>query len=156
MRTQEEYLAGLAKMRPNVYFHGEKLSRDDPRIVHAARAVCTTFSLAESEEFGDLMTATSHITGKKINRFTHIHQSMEDLMKKQEMTRKLCALVGGCIQRCMGVDMLNAISVVTKDCDLKHGTHYHENYLKFAEYFQENDLVAAGAQTDPKLSLIHI
>ncbi len=150
MRTQEEYLAGLAKMRPNVYFHGEKLSRDDPRIVHAARAVCTTFSLAESEEFGDLMTATSHITGKKINRFTHIHQSMEDLMKKQEMTRKLCALVGGCIQRCMGVDMLNAISVVTKDCDLKHGTHYHENYLKFAEYFQENDLVAAGAQTDPK------
>ena len=59
MRTQEQYLADLAKMRPNVYFHGEKLGRDDPRIVHAARAVCTTFALAESEEFSDLMTATS-------------------------------------------------------------------------------------------------
>lgn len=150
MRTQEEYLAGLAKMRPNVYFHGKKIGRDDPQVTHAARAVCTTFSLAESAEYGELLTATSHLTGKKINRFTHIHQNMEDLMKKQEMTRKLCAHVGGCIQRCMGIDMLNAVSVVTKDCDLKHGTNYHENYLKFAKYFQENDLVAAGSQTDPK------
>ncbi len=150
MRTQEQYLADLAKMKHNVYLGGEKIGRDDPRVVHASRAVCTTFSLAESEEYKHLLTATSHLTGKTINRFTHIHQNMEDLMIKQEMTRKLCALVGGCIQRCMGIDMLNAVSVVTKDCDLKFGTHYYENYLKYAEYFQENDLVAAGAQTDPK------
>lgn len=150
MRTQEQYLADLAKLKHNVYLGGEKIGRDDPRVLHAARAVCTTFSLAQSAEYGELLTATSHLTGKKINRFTHIHQNMEDLMIKQEMTRKLCGLVGGCIQRCMGCDMLNAISVVTKDCDLKHGTNYHANYLKFAEYFQENDLVGAGAQTDPK------
>lgn len=150
MRTQEQYLADLARMRPNVYLGGEKIGRDDPRVIHAARAVCTTFSLVESEEYRDLLTAKSHLTGKTINRFTHIHQNMEDLMKKQEMTRKLCALVGGCIQRCMGIDMLNAVSVVTKDCDLKHGTHYHDNYLNYVRYFQDKDLVASGAQTDPK------
>ena len=55
MRTQEQYLADLARMRPNVYLGGEKIGRDDPRVIHAARAVCTTFSLVESEEgkFGD-------------------------------------------------------------------------------------------------------
>ncbi|HBJ75069.1 MAG TPA: hypothetical protein DDY86_06080, partial [Syntrophaceae bacterium] len=36
-----------------------------------------------------LMTATSHLTGEKINRFTHIHQSKEDLHNKQDMTRML-------------------------------------------------------------------
>lgn len=50
----------------------------------------------------------------------------------------------------MGCDMLNGISVVSKDVDLKYGTHYYDNFLKYLEYFQENDLVAAGAQTDPK------
>ena len=33
------------------------------------------------------MTATSHLTGEKINRFTHIHQSTDDLIKKVKMQR---------------------------------------------------------------------
>ena len=33
------------------------------------------------------MTATSHITGKKINRFTNIHQSTDDLIKNVKMQR---------------------------------------------------------------------
>ena len=32
--------------------------------------------------YENLMTATSHLTGKKVNRFTHIHQSTEDLVNK--------------------------------------------------------------------------
>ena len=39
-------------------------------------------------EYEDLMTATSCFTGKKINRFTHVHQSTEDLVKKV----KICLL----------------------------------------------------------------
>ena len=35
------------------------------------------------------MTATSHLTGEKINRFTHIHQSTDDLIKKVKMQRLL-------------------------------------------------------------------
>lgn len=150
MVTQEAYLERLAKMKKNVYLDGEKIGRDDPRVIKASQAVRMTFSLAQNPEYEDLMTATSHITGKKINRFTHINQTQEDLLNKQEMVRKLCGIVGGCIQRCMGCDMLNGISVVSKDVDLKYGTHYYENFLKYCEYFQENDLVAAGAQTDPK------
>lgn len=150
MRTQEQYLEKLAKMKKNIFLGGEKIGRDDPRVVHASSAIRLTFELAENPEFESLLTATSHITGEKINRFTHIHQSTDDLLKKQELTRKLCHIAGGCIQRCMGCDMLNGISVTTKNVDLKHGTNYHENFLKFAKYFQENDLVGAGSQTDAK------
>ena len=150
MRTVEQYLNDLAKMRPNVYLGGERIGRDDPRVVHASHSVRLTFALAENPEYKDLLTATSHLTGKTINRFTHIHQNEEDLLKKQELTRKLCGLAGGCIQRCMGADMLNGLSVVTKDVDDQFGSHYYDNFLKYLEYFQENDLVAAGAQTDPK------
>ena len=41
-----------------------------------------TYDLAQEPEYEELMTATSHLTGKKINRFAHIHQSTEDLVKK--------------------------------------------------------------------------
>lgn len=50
----------------------------------------------------------------------------------------------------MGVDALNALSVVTKDMDLALGTGYHGRFLKYLEYFQENDLVGNCAQTDVK------
>ena len=35
------------------------------------------------------MTATSSLTGHKINRFTHLHQSTEDLINKVKMQRLL-------------------------------------------------------------------
>ncbi len=150
MRTPAEFLNDLAKMKPNVYLDGVAVGRDDPRIVHASNSLRMTFALVDNPEFENLLTTTSHITGNRINRFTHIHQSVEDLLLKQELTRKICRLTGGCIQRCMGCDMMNGISVVSKDIDLKYGTHYYDNFMKYLEYFQERDLVAAGAQTDPK------
>lgn len=153
MRTKEQYLADLAKMRPNVYLDGKLVGRDDPRIVRATYALCATFDHYDSQddpEIAELITAKSHINGKKICRYNHINQCPEDLLKKQKLTRLLARKVGCCIQRCMGVDVINAISVVSKNTDIKYGTSYYENFLKFLEYFQENDLVAACGQTDPK------
>lgn len=150
MRTSAQYLKKLAAMRPNLYLEGEIIGRDDPRILHAAQTVCKTFDWVNHREYERLLVTTSHLTGEKINRFTHIHQSPEDLMLKQEMTRMLSARVGGCIQRCMGIDALNALSVSTKNADNKYGTHYHQRFLDYIRYFQDNDLVGCGAQTDSK------
>lgn len=150
MRTQEQYLERLKGMRHNIFLNGECIGRDDPRIIKASSAIRMTFSMVDNSEMKDLMTATSHVTGKVINRFTHIHQNPEDLLKKQEMTRKICGICGGCVQRCMGIDMMNAVSSVVKDVDDKYGTTYYRNFLKFLEYFQNNDLVCAGSQTDTK------
>ncbi|MFX1364760.1 MAG: 4-hydroxyphenylacetate 3-hydroxylase N-terminal domain-containing protein [Promethearchaeota archaeon] len=150
MRTYEEYVEDLIKMKPNVYIGDEKVGRDDYRLKGGMNIIRESFERATDPEYEDLCTATSHITGKKINRFCNIHQSEEDLLKKQKMTRLLCHRVGGCIQRCMGIDALNALSVITYEMDQALGTDHYKRFLKYMEYFQDRDLVASCAQTDAK------
>jgi len=150
MKTAEEYRKDLYRMKPNIHIGGECLRRDDPRLEPPINVVATTFDAAQDPELDGIATTTSHLTGEKINRFCNIHQSVEDLLRKQQMTRVLCHRVGGCIQRCMGIDGTNALSVITYDTDQKYGTEYHKRFLKFLEYFQKEDMVANCAQTDVK------
>ncbi|MBC7343945.1 MAG: aromatic ring hydroxylase [Clostridia bacterium] len=150
MRTVEEYREKLKSMRPNVYIGGELVRRDDARLLLGQNIIGITYDAARSEELRNLVVTTSHLTGKEISRYTHVPQSVEDLLKKQEMTRTLCGLAGGCIQRCMANDTICAISVVTKEMDEELGTEYHERFLNFLRYYQENDLTGNAAQTDVK------
>ena len=150
MRTSEEYRQDLYNMKPNIYIRGKKVGRDSPDLRGGIDIISKTFDLVDHPAFRDLLTAKSHITGKRINRFTHIHQTAEDLIKKQEMTRKICGVVGGCIQRCMGCDAMNGLSIATFAADMEHGTDYHKRFLEYLKEFQERDLVAACAQTDVK------
>jgi aromatic ring hydroxylase len=152
MRTKEEYIKGLSKMRRNIYFNGDLIDRDSELQMDCINTIGTTFDEAQKPENEDLLTATSHLTGNKINRFTHIHQNTDDLHKKQDMTRFLCQKVGGCIQRCMGIDATNAIYNVSYEADKSNegATEYHENFKKWLIRFQDEDLVGCCAQTDVK------
>ncbi|MHA2294979.1 MAG: 4-hydroxyphenylacetate 3-hydroxylase family protein [Candidatus Hodarchaeales archaeon] len=152
MRTKEEYMKDLGKMKKNLYYNGEKIDRLDERQMPTFDVIGTTFEMANDPEFKDLLLVKSHLTGETINRFTHIHHSTDDLHKKQDMTRKLCQKVGGCIQRCMGCDAANAIYNASYEADKTNNgeTNYHENFKKWLLRFQEKDLVAACAQTDVK------
>jgi aromatic ring hydroxylase len=106
----------------------------------------------DDPDYRDLVQVKSHLTGEIISRFTHIHHSTDDLHKKQDMTRKLCQKTGGCIQRCMGCDAANAVYNVSYEADKSNNgeTQYHENFKKWLLRFQQEDLIAAGAQTDVK------
>ena len=152
MRTKEEYLKGLTKLRKNIYLDGQKIDRDDEALMDSAGVIGVTFDLAHDPETKDLVTATSHITGETINRFTHIHQNVEDLHKKQDMTRMLVQRVSQCIGRCMGVDAMNAVNAVSYEAEKNENrkTDYYKNFLKWLEYVQKNDLVGSCAQTDVK------
>lgn len=150
MRTAEEYREKLKTMRPNVYVGGRLVQRDDPILRPGQNVISITYDAARSEELKSLVVTTSHLTGKEISRYTHVPQSVEDLLKKQEMTRMLCGRAGGCIQRCMANDTICAISVVTKEMDDELGTEYHQRFLNFLEYYQEHDLTGNAAQTDVK------
>jgi len=150
LKTKDEYIERLKKMKKNVYIDGKKVGRLDERLMLGINVICTTFDLAQNPEFEDIFTATSHITGEKINRFCHIHQSKEDLLKKQEMVRQGVHYTYGCLGRCMGMDAMNALSVVTKLEDMKYGTGYYGRFIKYLKYWQENDIVGACAQTDAK------
>ena len=152
MRTREQYIEGLRKMRKNLYYNGSRIDRDDELQQPALNVMGVTFDAVRDPELKDLCTATSHLTGQTINRFCHIHQNPDDLHKKQNMTRALCRKVGFCIQRCMGIDAVNAVNAVSFEADRSNGgnTEYHKNFLKWLEYFQTGDLVGACAQTDVK------
>ena len=150
LKTSDEYYERLARMRSNLYLGSEKIDRTHECLEGGIRIIRETFERAGDPEYEDLCTVKSHLNGEKINRFCHIHQSVDDLLNKQQMTRVLCHRVGGCIQRCMGIDALNALSVITYEMDQTLGTEADKKFRDYLRHFQENDLVASCAQTDSK------
>lgn len=123
---------------------------DDPILRPSLNSVRMTYDLAQVEEYQDLMTAISPYTGERVNRFTHIHQSTDDLIKKVKMQRLLGQQTASCFQRCVGMDAFNAVFSTTFEIDRAHGTHYHENFRNFMIMCQNKDLTVDGAMTDPK------
>jgi 4-hydroxybutyryl-CoA dehydratase/vinylacetyl-CoA-Delta-isomerase len=109
-----------------------------------------TYALAGDEEYKDLATATSHLTGRTISRFTHVHQNVEDLIKKIKMLRVLGQKTGTCFQRCVGFDGINAVYSVAYEVDEKYGTDYLERFKKWLIRIQDENLMVVGAMTDPK------
>jgi len=147
-----QYIESLKKLKTKVYMFGEKVDNwiEHPIIKPSIDCVAITYDLAVDPQYEDLVTATSNITGNKINRFTHLHQSTEDLKKKVKMQRLLGQKTASCFQRCVGMDAMNAIYSTTFECDKAHGTSYHDRFKKYMEMVQENDLTIDGAMTDPK------
>ncbi|MCL2853674.1 MAG: 4-hydroxyphenylacetate 3-hydroxylase family protein [Defluviitaleaceae bacterium] len=152
MMTGEQYVETIRNSNLEIYMFGEKIknSVDSPILRPSLNSVKATYDLAQIPEYEDVMTVTSHITGKKINRFSHIHQSTEDLINKVKMQRLLGQKTASCFQRCVGMDAMNAIFSTTFECDEKHGTSYHKNFLDYLRQVQEHDWVVDGAMTDPK------
>ena len=152
LMTGEEYIESIRNLNMQVYMFGEKIEKpaDHPILRPSLNSVRMTYDLAQMPEYQDLMTATSNLTGEKINRFTNIHQSTDDLVKKVKMQRLCGQKTAACFQRCVGMDAFNAVYSTTYECDAAHGTHYHENFKKFAAYCQTKDLTVDGAMTDPK------
>jgi 4-hydroxybutyryl-CoA dehydratase/vinylacetyl-CoA-Delta-isomerase len=147
MMTPEQYEESLKKLNLKVYMFGRQVENvvDDPIIRPSMKAVAKTYELAQDPEYEAIMTATSHLNGNKINRFTHIHQSVSDLVKKSKMGRLLGRETGCCFQRCVGMDALNALSIVTYNIDQKYDTKYNERFLDYLRYVQENDFTCDGA-----------
>ena len=113
MMTKEQYIESLRKLHLKLYRFGKRVENvvDDPIVRPSLNSFAATYELAEDPQYEDLMTATSNLTGKKVNRFTHLHQSTDDLIKKVKMRASafwsedrslspaLCRY--GCSKRCL-------------------------------------------------------
>ena len=152
MKTAEQYVESLRKLKLNVYFFGEKIEKpaDFPLTKPSQNSVAMTYALAHDPQYRDLMTAKSHLTSERINRFTHIPQNIDDLVKKVKMLRLLGQKTGACFQRCVGMDALATLSSVTYELDQKFGTKYYERFNEFLKLVQREDLMCNGAMTDVK------
>jgi 4-hydroxybutyryl-CoA dehydratase / vinylacetyl-CoA-Delta-isomerase len=152
VKTFEEYLKSLRKLKPTVYMFGEKIENvvDNPRIRAGINATGATYELANHENHKSLFTTVSPFTGEPVNRFTLPPQSIEDLVMRVKVNRILGGYVGTCHQRCTGLDCLCSLSIVTHDIDKKYGTHYYDRFMEFLKYMQKNDLTANASVTDVK------
>ena len=152
MKNGIDYKESLKKRNIKVYAFGEKIDEivDHPLFMPHVEAAALTYELAFDPSTEDLVTTKSHLTGRKINRFTHIHQSTDDLVKKVKMLRLIAGKTGSCYQRCVGWDAMNATYSVTYEMDQELKTDYHQRFKNYLEYIQENDVMVAGSMTDPK------
>ena len=152
LMTGEQYIESIRRLNLEIYMFGKKIDSpvDDPILRPSLNSVRMTYDLAQLPEYEDLMTAVSPYTGRRVNRFTHIHQSPEDLVKKVKMQRLLGQKTASCFQRCVGMDAFNAVFSTSYEVDRKYGTQYHENFKRFMIHCQDNDLTVDGAMTDPK------
>ncbi len=122
MMNAQQYRDSLAKRKPlKVYLDGKLLAKplDHPYIRTSMNSVALTYELAHDPEHRQLMTVKSALTGETINRFCHLHQSTADLISKVRMQRLLGQRCGICVQRCVGLDALNAVFATTFDMDRK-------------------------------------
>jgi 4-hydroxybutyryl-CoA dehydratase / vinylacetyl-CoA-Delta-isomerase len=152
LKKGSEYIDSLRSLGLEANVLGERAKGlpDHPLVSPSVCAVASTFDLAHQEECRDLFRAESSLSGDEINRFTHLHRSTEDLVKKVMMQRYCGNVTACCFQRCVGLDAANAVFSVTYECDEKHGTNYHQRFREYWTRIQREDLVVDGAMTDPK------
>ena len=104
LKTPEQYEESLRKMNFKIYLMGERVENpvDHPIIRPSMNSVKMTYALAQDPQHEDLMTATSHLTGKKINRFCHLHRNTDDLDKEGKDAAASGAKDGGMLSALRG------------------------------------------------------
>ncbi|NPV60461.1 MAG: 4-hydroxybutyryl-CoA dehydratase [Actinobacteria bacterium] len=150
--SPEAYFESLRGLERRIYVMGERVENpvDHPMIRPSMNAVAETYDLGQEPEAEELLFVKSHLTGERVSRFTHIHQSTEDLVNKVLMQRLLGRRTSTCFQRCVGMDGINALYSVTYECDQACGTEYHDRLKEYIRYIQSENLVVDGAMTDVK------
>jgi 4-hydroxybutyryl-CoA dehydratase / vinylacetyl-CoA-Delta-isomerase len=148
--TGADYIESLRGRRLAVYYMGERVDEpvDHPLIRPSINAVAATYDLATQHP--ELASARSSLSGRTVNRFLHVTESVDDVVLQNRMQRRLGQLTGTCFQRCVGMDAINSLWSVTHDIDQEKKTGYHARFRAFVQMLQEENLVLGGAMTDPK------
>jgi 4-hydroxybutyryl-CoA dehydratase / vinylacetyl-CoA-Delta-isomerase len=148
----DAYIESLRGLDRCVYVLGERCGNtvDNPLIRPSANAVAESYEVGDEPEAEGLLFTRSHLTGKPISRFTHIHRGTDDLVDKVLMQRMLGRRTATCFQRCVGMDGFNALYSVTYECDEAHGTDYHSRFKDYLAWVQDENVVVEGAMTDVK------
>lgn len=152
LKTGSEYLASVEALglEANVLGHKTGDLAGHPLLKPSRQAVAQTYDCAYTGATRSLFRVYSPLIGGEVNRFTHLHQSTDDLVNKVVMQRHCGNLTACCFQRCVGMDAANAVFGVTYECDEAHDTDYHQRFRDYWAWVQRKDLMVDGAMTDPK------
>jgi 4-hydroxybutyryl-CoA dehydratase/vinylacetyl-CoA-Delta-isomerase len=152
VKTKKQYKESIRGLNFLVYMWGKrgKYLADNPVVSPSFNTLSMIYEMAHNPEYVDIMTATSHITGEKINRFNHIYQCIDDLIKKDRLNKLFNGNNGNSFHRALGTNALNALSLTTHEIDNKYGTNYHIRFQRYLKYVHDNDLTCNGAMSDPR------
>lgn len=153
LRTREQYLESLKRMRPNIHKFGKLI--EDVTTHPATRRVVESHArgidAAHDPELSDLFTTTSDLSGEVIHRHTSLMTSAESMMFNSKFKREMYHLTGTCTGGlCCGWNALNVMWAVSHDMDEALGTDYHPRVKEWGLRYQKEGWIVAGALTDAK------
>jgi 4-hydroxybutyryl-CoA dehydratase/vinylacetyl-CoA-Delta-isomerase len=152
-KPPEAFKESLRRLRPNIYKRGRLVEDpvEDPATRRTVEGHAQIFEAAQDPRYQELLTTTSHLTGKRISRYLSVIRSPEDMLANSRMKRLMFQLTGTCTGgRCAGWAALNAMWSATWDIDQEFGTDYHQRLTAWLVGAQERDITLSGALTDPK------
>ncbi|HBG16368.1 MAG TPA: 4-hydroxybutyryl-CoA dehydratase, partial [Firmicutes bacterium] len=152
LRSGEEYRQRLYSYHNDVYLYGKRIENivEHPCISPVINCIAATFDGVKMGIPQDELFTVSPLSGKKINRHNHIFTNAEDAIMRVKLLRNLSLSTGACTHRCIGIDALNTLDIVTRELDLNCKTEYHQRFRSFLKEVQDNDLAVAACITDPK------
>ncbi|MDI6871795.1 MAG: 4-hydroxyphenylacetate 3-hydroxylase N-terminal domain-containing protein [Bacillota bacterium] len=151
LRSGAEYRERLRTYSTNVYLLGERIHNvlEHPCLAPVVNSVATTFdpdAVGVSPELAFRVTDA----GETINRHNHVFRSADDAVARVHLVRELTRGTGACTHRCVGIDAINALDIVTREVDEARGTEYHERFRAFLRKAAAEDLALTASVTDPK------
>jgi 4-hydroxybutyryl-CoA dehydratase / vinylacetyl-CoA-Delta-isomerase len=153
VKSYEDYIASLKRMRPNVYKFDELIEdvTSHPATRRTVEGHGQIFKLTVDPALGDTFQAKSHLTGEPVSRYLSLIQSPEDMWANSRLKRMMFQKTGTCTGgRCVGWTAFNAMYAVTYDIDKEMGTDYHQRLRNWLKDAQVRDITIAGALTDAK------
>ncbi|MGD9045450.1 MAG: 4-hydroxyphenylacetate 3-hydroxylase N-terminal domain-containing protein, partial [Desulfobacterales bacterium] len=109
LKKGDDYLKSIKSLQLKAHVLGEKPG-DLPEhglVEPSQKAIAFTYDAAQNKETKDLFCVESSLCKDVVNRFTHLHQNADDLVKKVKMQRYCGVQTGCCFQRCVGLDAAN-------------------------------------------------
>ena len=152
LRSGAEYKESLRKMKPVIYYRGEKVGdvTRHPLIKWAVNAVAQIYDWNLDPRFDGILTTISPLIGDRIDRFMHVFGSVDDLVARQRQIRLLMRKCGTCTLRCTMLGGVNALYSTTYDIDQKCGTNYYQRFKEWLTRLHREDLFATMCMMDVK------
>lgn len=152
LMTPKEYEESLEDINPVVFINGSKVEDilENKNIRTVIEANKASYKWALNPEYQDIMTTQSPLINERINRYTHVSSSIDDLVKKAKAGKFAAEKLGTCIYRCVGLDAMHSLASTTWEMENNLDVDYHQRFIDYLKMVQENDLSVAGALTEPR------
>ena len=152
LMTPDQFEESLKSMKPKVFMNGKRVdnileNKNTRTVVEANKA---SYAWALDPEYEDIMSCYSSLIDDRVNRYTYLSGSIEDLVKKAQAGTFTAEMLGTCIYRCVGYDAFHSLASTCWEMDQDLGTHYHARFIDYLKMVQRKDLSVAGALTEPR------